>query len=113
MFSTTGTQLLRQYVENRKMQTIHVEGKVPHFNFHLSVCQIIMGGKVAKKEEETNVKRKTTLIIKNISLPDHHGQRSGQAETEVQGLCLHRQEHQLCLQRGEKRRLNKMNWSYN
>ena len=67
MFSTTGTQLLRQYVENRKMQTIHVEGKVPHFNFHLSVCQIIMGGKVAKKEEKTNVKREI-LQLSKISL---------------------------------------------
>ena len=40
--------------------------------------------------------------LKYISLPDHHGQRSSQAETEVQGLCLHRQEHQFCIKRGEK-----------
>ena len=39
---------------------------------------------------------------KYISPPDHHGQRSSQAETEVQGLCLHRQEHQFCIKRGEK-----------
>ena len=90
------------------MQTIHLEGKVPHFHCHLSVWQIIMGSSVAKREKETNIKREKHWI----SSPDHHGQRSGQTETEIQGLCLHRQEHQLCLQRGEWRRL-KIDWSHN
>ena len=125
---TTGTQLLKQFVEDRKMQTIHLKGKFPTFTVICLSASSSWAAKWPKKREENKCEEKTTLVIKDISSPDHHGQRSGQTETEVQGLCLHRQEHQLCLQRGEMRkqkdtlvlqlmlrllRITTMNWSRN
>ena len=78
------------------MQTIHLEG-----NPTLTViCLFTRSSSPAKAGGKKQTKIHSDA--KYISPPDHHGQRSSQAETEVQGLCLHRQEHQFCIKRGEK-----------
>ena len=80
------------------MQTIHLEG-----NPTLTVICLFTRSSWAAKAGGKNIKTfRCKIYLRYISPPDHHGQRSSQAETEVQGLCLHRQEHQFCIKRGEK-----------